>query len=104
MLAKGTHMVRDKDAPDPGPCGGTTIWSFMPRRHWCEMTEADVAMHLLSGHEIKDVWNPEDREDAWINGTLVLSWKAKDTPDSNWEKNKYYSVVLHSKCRWKKKK
>ena len=98
MLSKRTRRNLAQKEPTPnGPCGGTGIWYLTPARHWCKMPDADVAIHVLGGGVLYDSWNYVDsnqHDAAWLDGSIVL--KSKKDGD-------YRSVVLNSKCRWKKK-
>ena len=94
MLSKRTVTnKRQTKPPEPGPCGGTGIWYLAPARHWCKMTDAEVALFLLGGGELHERWSQADFDKAWLEGTIGLRM----------EDRSFKSVVLNSKCRWKKK-
>ena len=92
MLSKRTRKIAQSKAPAKGPCGGDGIWYLEPARHWCKMTDAEVALFLLGGGELHEKWGAANFDKAWLDGTIALK---KD--------DGYKSVVLNSKCRWAKK-
>lgn len=90
--------VKDIETPPPGPCGGRTVWNKWPRRHWCKLSDEDVAFLLLSGGVVLETWTQKiegnmEREDAWEPPFLI----ALRQPDG-----RLSAVCYHSKCRWVK--
>ena len=94
MLSKRTRKNRkQKEPPLTGPCGGMGIWYLEPARHWCRMSEAEVALFILGGGELHERWGQANSDKAWLEGTIALRM----------EDRSFKSVVLNSKCRRVKK-
>lgn len=76
--------------PPDGPCGGVGIWDLVPPRHWCRLTDEEVALHLLGGLPVHDTWNwPQDAK-AWEPRHRIVFKRGPH----------YMSVVYNTKCRW----
>lgn len=89
--------LEDKVAPEPGPCGGATVWNAWPRRHWCKMTEEEVAMYLLAGKEIQKEWRWPDHKVAW---KPPFPFAFQPLPG---HEDGVLTVRFHGKCPWVKK-
>ncbi len=103
-LSAKTRTWEDKTAPPDGRCGGRGIWNLVPRRHWCRMSDAEVAVHVLAGEPIYDKWDTIETDNktdkAWIYGTLVLRSKHDQLTRQGRLLTVYERVRLNTQCPW----
>lgn len=98
-LAKTTRRVEETKSPTLAKCGKRSMWYLRPRRHWHQLTDAEIALNILAGNPViierRFTKHAETMfKRAWQYGDVMI--KGQD--------GSFFAVRLNSQCGHKKRR